>query len=109
MGTPGGNHGGGEPKPNENVPLREPGQLPWPRIRAPHECALGLYVDSFLPHARVRIYANTNELIGDQRPYVGYDPNFPLSRPLRTTDVLTATQEYLGFTSQPTTPPVGVL
>jgi hypothetical protein len=66
-------------------------------------------VDSFLPHARVRIYANTNELIGDQRPYVGYDPNFPLSRPLRTTDVLTATQEYLGFTSQPTTPPVGVL
>ena len=104
-----GNHGGDQGDAQPKIPIRNRGQLPWPRIRQPHECAQALYVDSFLPHARVRIFANTTELIGDQRPWVGYELNFPLSRPLKSTDMLTATQEYQGVVSDPTNPPVTVL
>jgi LGFP repeat len=67
-----------------------------------------VYVDSVIPHARVRIFANVTEPIGDQLVYVGYDANFPLTRPLSSADSLTATQEAFGLVSQPSNPPVGV-
>jgi hypothetical protein len=108
MGAHGGDKGGGEPQPNHHVPIRGAGQIPWPRIRPPHECARAVYVDTIIPHARVRIFANTTELIGDQRVYVGYDDNFPLTRPLKASDKLTATQEAFGLVSKPSNPPVAV-
>lgn len=108
MGAHGGAKGGGEPQRNDRVPIRSAEQIPWPRIRLPHECARAVYVGSIIPHARVRIYANVTELIGDQLVYVGYDDNFPLTRPLTSTDSLTATQEAFGLVSQPSNPAVAV-
>ncbi|MBV9944177.1 MAG: hypothetical protein JO262_18765, partial [Solirubrobacterales bacterium] len=66
-------------------------------------------MDSIIPHARVRIYANTTELIGDEQVTLGYEPSFPLKRPLTAADKLTATQQAFGFVSAHTTPPVDVL
>jgi hypothetical protein len=107
MGTHGGKHDGGEPQRNKQVPIRDQGQIPWPLIRPPRECASRLYIGGVIPHARVRVYAN-GVLIGDRQVYVGYDDNFPLSRPLTTADTLTATQEAFGLTSQPSNPPIAV-
>jgi hypothetical protein len=88
-----------QPRPNEGAPIRSAGQLSPPIVREPiHECARAVHVEGFIPHAQVVVYANGVEVVGQRRPYVGFD-DIPLTRPLSAGDQITATQAAFGLTS----------
>ncbi|SEI80991.1 DUF3455 domain-containing protein [Paraburkholderia diazotrophica] len=72
--------------------VREPSEISPPLVHQPiHECALTVQVDTYVKHARIRIYSK-GKVIGDQ-PLDKHPPGVvKLFRPLDTSDSITATQ-----------------
>jgi hypothetical protein len=68
---------------------------------------MAVYVYSFIPHARVEVFAGGAELIGKAEPVVGF-ANIPLTRPLKVGEKITATQTVDGVTSVQSYVPVEV-
>jgi hypothetical protein len=77
-----------------------------PYVEPTNECAAHVYVDSFVPHATVKVFLNGSTLIGGPiAPEFGFAA-INLSHPLHTGDKVTATQTVNGVTSAPSTPMV---
>jgi hypothetical protein len=76
-----------------------------PVIAAVNECATHVYVQSFMPKAKVRVFLNGTTPIGTATPVFAFDA-VALSGPLHTGDKLTATQTVNGLTSAPGLPVV---
>jgi hypothetical protein len=89
-----------DPRPNEKAPIKNEGQLSPPIVGKPiYECAHAVYVDGFVPHAVVTVYANGVEVVGKAQPYFGH-ADIGTTRALVPGDVITATQTAFGFTSK---------
>jgi len=90
-----------------NYPIREQGNLSPPHIEGANECSTHVYVDSFVPHATIKVYLNTMappKLIGGPiAPHFGFAA-IPLTQPLKVGDNVTATQTVNGVTSGPSVP-----
>jgi hypothetical protein len=86
-----------DPDINDNFPLRE--SLSPPIIAHPvYECAEAVTVTGFMAHARVRIFANLNDLLAQEEPCLGF-ATITLNRRVKVGESLTATQEVNGQTS----------
>lgn len=89
---------------NDHFPLRE--SLSPPLIAHPvFECVEAVYVTGFMAHARVRVYANLNDLLAEEEPPFGF-AIIHLKRRVKVGESLTATQEVNGQTSQHSAVPV---
>jgi hypothetical protein len=89
---------------NNRYPVRE--SLSPPLIAHPvFECAEAVYVTGFMARARVRVYANQNDLLAEEEPPFGF-AIIKLRRRVKAGESLTATQEVNGQTSMPTVMPV---
>jgi len=95
---------GDEPKINQRFPIHDGGQLSPPLVDPVGECAQAVHVKGFVPHSIVRLFVNGTP-VGIQNPRFS-ETDFSVSPPLNLGDVLTATQEVLGFTSSATNPPI---
>lgn len=72
-----------------------------PHVEPTNECSKKVYVDSFIPHATVKVFLNGTILIGGPvAPNFGFAA-IQLSQKLHAGDKVTATQTVNGFTSQP--------
>jgi hypothetical protein len=99
---------------NQKFPISNPGtansNLSPPHIDQTNECATKVRVDSFIPHATIRVYLKKatppNQLIGG--PYTSFYgfAGIPLTITLHTGDVLLATQTVNGVTSALSAPMV---
>lgn len=93
---------------NPEFPIKDGDDLSPPIVRSPiYECAEVVDVHGFIPGAKVRIYANLNELIGEDNPVFGFG-TLHVNRPLKVGDSITATQTVEGFTSNHSIQPVVV-
>lgn len=91
---------------NDKFPLRE--SLSPPLIAHPvFECAEAVLVTGFMAHARVRVFANLNDLLAEEEPPLGF-ATITLNRPVKVGESLTATQEVNGQSSLPSSLPVVV-
>jgi hypothetical protein len=89
-------------------PIKKPDQLSPPMIHRPiHECAQAVLVYSFVPHAKVKVYAGGNELIGEAEPDFAF-AEIPLMRTLKIGEMISATQTVENMVSMPTLNPVTV-
>jgi hypothetical protein len=95
-----------EPRINERFPIHEGSQLSPPIVSPVGGCAKAVHVSGFVPHAIVRVFVN-GLLAGADNPYFA-DVDITVSPALKIGDAVTATQEVLGFTSAPSTPPMTV-
>ena len=95
-----------QPKINERFPIHGGKELSPPIVSPVGECANAVHVSGFIPHASVRVFVN-GTLAGGANPYFA-EADISLSSPLKLGDVVTATQEVLGFTSSPSDPPMTV-
>ena len=74
-----------------------------------YECAQAVHVSGFIPHARVKVFANGSELVGEAEPPFGFtDQPVELTRPLKFDESITATQTVEGLTSEHSIQPVKV-
>ena len=99
---------------NQKFPITNPGtansNLSPPHIDPTNECAKQVRVDSFVPHATIRVYLKKtpppNQLIGG--PYTSFFgfAGIPLTITLHTGDVVLATQTVNGVTSALSAPMV---
>jgi len=87
-----------EPRINDRFPIRSEDQLSSPIVDPIHECAEAVYVHGFIPHAIIKVYANINELIGEDAPSFGFG-QINLKRPLKLSESITATQTVGNTTS----------
>jgi hypothetical protein len=72
-----------------------------PHVEATNECATRVYVDSFVPHATIKVFLGGATLVGGPiAPEFGFAA-IPLIHPLHTGDQITATQTVNGVTSAP--------
>lgn len=86
---------------NERWPIKGPESLSPPHVEPTNECSKKVYVDSFIPHATVKVFLNGTILIGGPvAPNFGFAA-IQLSQKLHAGDKVTATQTVNGFTSQP--------
>lgn len=88
---------------NDKFPIRGPNgpNLSPPHVEPTNECATHVYVDSFVPHATIRVYLNGTTLIGGPiAPEFGFAA-IKLVHPLHVNDKITATQEVNGVKSAP--------
>src|SRR5215471_9132625 len=77
-----------------------------PHVDQTNECAIHVYVDSFLPKATVKVFLNGTTLIGGPiAPKQGFYA-VPLTQALHVGDKITATQTVNGVTSAPSQPMV---
>jgi hypothetical protein len=90
---------------NDRFPIRNGNELSPPIVSPIGDCAKAVHVSGYIPHALIRVYANTTEQIGVANPYFA-DADVPLTREVHTTDLITATQTVLGFTSAQSPDPV---
>jgi hypothetical protein len=94
---------------NDRYPIRGPNGTPTlspPHVDQTHECATHVYVDSFVPHATIRVYLNGVTLIGGPvAPKFAFGA-ITLTQTLHTGDKITATQEVNGVVSAPSAPPM---
>lgn len=98
---------------NQKFPITNPGgrsNLSPPHVDPTHECAKTVRVDSFIPHATIKVYLKKtpppNQLIGG--PYTSFFgfAGIPLTVTLHTGDVILATQTVNGATSALSAPMV---
>lgn len=83
-------------------------QLSPPMIYKPiHECARVVKVYGFMPHAKVKVYSNGNELIGEAEPDFGF-AEILLTREVCIGEKISATQTVENFTSGHTLSPANV-
>jgi hypothetical protein len=89
----------------KQFPIQDPQGRPTlspPRVHQTNECATKVYVDSFVPHATIKVYlavSPTPKLIGGPvTSFFGHDA-IPLTQALHTNDEVEATQTVDGVTS----------
>ncbi|MEO8603295.1 MAG: hypothetical protein ABI629_12030, partial [bacterium] len=82
---------------NERFPIGESLSPPVIGIPVP-ECAESVYVSGFIPHAKVRVFANLVEMLAEEEPPFGFR-EMTLSRPVKLGESLTATQAVGAITS----------
>jgi hypothetical protein len=99
---------GPEPRLNERFPAKEPQQLSPPIVEAPiHECATIVHVYGFIPKAKVEVYANTSEKVGEATPHFGF-ADILLTRALKLGEAIDAIQIVNGVASAHSIIPVVV-
>lgn len=92
------------PNLNDRFPIRE-GLSP-PVVAKPiYECAEAVHVSGVVPHATVRVYAGTTELLAETAPPFAF-ADFTLSRRLSVGESITATQTVGSLTSDHSIEPV---
>ena len=92
------------PEINDKFPIRE--SLSPPIVAAPvYECAEAVFVTGFVPHAQVRVFANTSEMLAEVEPPFGF-AEITLKRRVKLGESLTATQTVGNFTSPHSIQPV---
>ncbi len=92
---------------NERFPIKGGSVLSPPIVWPVGDCAKAVHVSGFIPHANVRVFVNTTTQVGIANPYFA-EADIAVSPGLKLGDVVTATQEVMGFTSNPTVNPVTV-
>lgn len=96
------------PKIHKEFPIKDPKNLSPPMVKSPiHECAEAVHIYSFIPHAKVEVYANQTEKIGEATPDLAF-VDIQTSRPLKVGDKITATQTVNNIVSDHTIIPVVV-
>jgi len=93
---------------NPKYPIRGRGgpALSPPNVEATNECATHVYVDSFVPHATIKVFLNGATLIGGPIAPTFAFLAVPLTHALHTGDKITATQTVNGLTSAHSAPMV---
>jgi hypothetical protein len=88
---------------NERWPIGNPKRpkLSPPHVEPTNECAQAVYVDSFIPHATIRVFLGGTTLIGGPVTTEFGFVAVTLTQPLHIGDQITATQTVNGVTSSP--------
>jgi len=84
-----------QPNLNEQFPIPNGRVLSPPIVLPVGECAKAVHVTGYMPHATVRVFAHSTELIGTENPYFA-ETDITLTRQLNAGESITATQELLG-------------
>src|SRR5215218_2057963 len=95
-----------EPQINDRYPINQ--MLSPPIVASPiPDCAEAVYVTGFVPHARVRVFANFTDLLAEEAPPFGF-AEMRLNRPVKLGESITATQTVENFESPHSGQPVTV-
>ena len=70
-----------------------------PHVEPTNECAKSVYVDSFIPKAKITVFRSGTIVIGTLNSEFGF-ADVPLAQVLHTNDKITATQTVNGVTSK---------
>ncbi len=87
---------------NDRWPIRGPKgvNLSPPHVEPTNECSQSVYVDSFIPHAIIRVFRSGTPISAPFHSQFGF-ADVPLTHILHIGDSITATQEVNGVTSAP--------
>lgn len=90
---------------NDRWPIQGPegAELSPPHVEPANECARAVYVDSFIPHATIRVFLGTTLIGGPTASEYGFIA-ISLTQPLHVGDQITATQTVNGVTSAHSAP-----
>lgn len=90
---------------NDRWPIRGPKgvNLSPPHVEGTNECSQSVYVDSFIPHAIIRVFRSGTLIGGPFATQFGF-ADVPLTQVLNVGDSITATQQVNGVTSAQSAP-----
>ena len=90
---------------NDRWPIRGPRgvNLSPPQVESTNECSQSVYVDSFIPHATIRVFRSGTLIGGPFHSQFGF-ADVPLTQTLHVSDSITATQQVNGVTSAQSAP-----
>ena len=90
---------------NDRWPIRGPKgvNLSPPHVEPTNECSRSVYVDSFIPHATIRVFRSGIPISGPFHSQFGF-ADVPLTQVLHVGDSITATQQVNGVTSAQSAP-----